>query len=133
MPGNILKNAIETLLLPTLMQNAADLVTYARGYDSVDVLAVYGQKLLKTHDQFGGIRMEWTDLDFIIVAADLHFGDGVPLTPARGDLVYTTVAAGVQVYEVLPFGNDPPWRWSDPYNLMYRIHTKHIDTEQFYR
>ncbi len=131
--ANILKNAIETLLLPQLMENAADLVTYVRGTQSVDVKAVYGQKLLKTHDQFGGVRLEWTDLDFIIVAADLHFEDGILLTPKRRDLVYTTVADTVQAYEVMPFGNDPPWRWSDPYNLMYRIHTKHVDTEQFLR
>lgn len=130
--ANILKNAIETLLLPQLMANAADLVTYARLTQTVDVLAVYGQKLLKTHDQFGGIKMEWTDLDFIIEASTLHFGDGILITPTRGDLITTVVASEHQTYEVLPFGNDPPWRWSDPYNLMYRIHTKHIDTDQFY-
>lgn len=130
--ANMLKDAIENVLLPTLMQNAADLVVYARGLDSVEVPAVYGQKLLKTHDEFGHIRMEWTDLDFIIPASQLHFSDGILITPTRGDFIYTTVAGQVQVYEVLPFGNDPPWRWSDPFTLMYRIHTKHIDTETAY-
>ena len=96
------------------------------GRSCVDVMATYGQKLMRTHDQLEGVRIEWTDLDFIIVAADLHFSDGLLITPKRGHQIYITVANTVQIYEVLPFGNDPPWRWSDAYNLMYRIHTKHM-------
>ena len=105
-------------------------IVYARGYDSVDVQATLGNKLLKLDDGFGGIRMEWTDLDLLIPAADLTFAyGGDPITPERGDLVYLTQGHQVQVYEVFPFGNEPPWRWADPHQSMYRIHAKWINTE----
>ena len=128
--GDMIQDAIVNYLVPTLKEYASQEVVYVRGTQSVTVSATFGQKLLKTHDQFGGIRMEWTDLDFIIIASELHFEDGILITPTRGDLVYVTVVSEMQAYEVLPFGNEPCWRWSDPYNLQYRIHTKHVDTEQ---
>lgn len=113
-------------LTQQLKAYASQTVTYARGYDSVDVQATFGNKLLKLDDGFGGIRMEWTDIDFLIPAADLDFGDGM-LTPTRGDLVHVTIGSQVQTFEVLPIGNEPAWRWSDPHQSMYRIHTKWID------
>ena len=114
-----------------LKANASQTVTSARGYSSVDLPATYGMKLLKLDDGFGGIRLEWTDMDFGISAADLVL-DGEQVEPARGDLIYIQAPTGVEIFEVFPFGNEPPWRWSDPHRNRYRIHTKHIDTEQFY-
>jgi len=128
--ADIIKDA--TLILSEILKDfASQTVTYARGYDSVDVPATFGAKLLKTHDQFGGVRMEWTDLDFIIPSAELKFGTEL-ITPERDDLIYVSQGGQVQVYEVRPFGAEPPWRWSDPYLVNYRIHTKLIDTEDVY-
>jgi len=105
---------------------ASQEVTYARGYEAVAVPATLGKKLLKLDDGFGGIRMQWTDMDFLIPAALLVLS-GAPTTPQRGDLIYLPVAYDVETYEVLAFGNDPPWRWCDPGQTMLRIHTKRID------
>ncbi len=112
---------------------AAQPITYSRGAESVDLLASYGAKLLKIDDGAGGIRMEWTDMDFVIPAADFHFPYGDTIEPQRGDLVHMTIEGQVQSFEVLPFGSEPCWRWCDPYHVNIRVHTKHIDTEQFYR
>lgn len=111
-----------------LIENASEPVTYARGYDFVDIRAAFGRKLLKLDDNAGGIRMEWTDMDFLIRASDLLI-NGVPITPMRGDKIFAVIGEQAQAFEVLPYGNDPPWRWADPYQSMYRIHTKHVDTE----
>ncbi len=127
--ADIIKNAIKNFLMPTLKAFASQEVIYTRGDQSVTVAATYGQKLLRAHDQFGAIRIEWTDLDFIIDASDLHFEDEVLITPQRGDQIFVAVDSGdIQVYEVLPFGNDPPWRWSGTNDLLYRIHTKNVRT-----
>lgn len=128
--ADIIKDAIQNFLMPALKAYASNPVVYVRGSQSVEVQATYGQKLLRTHEQFGAVKIEWTDLDFIIAADDLHFDDGVLIAPRRGDYVLLTVRNALQKYEVLPFGNDPPWRWSDPHSLMYRIHTKLIDVQQ---
>jgi len=34
------------------------------------------------------------------------------------------------IYEVMAPGNEPPWRYSDPYRRTLRIHTKLIGAEQ---
>ncbi len=127
--GDILKDGL-AFLTAQLKANASQTVTYARGLSSVDVQATFGKKLLKLDDGLGGIRMEWTDMDFLIPAADLKFGSN-PITPERGDLIYLTEPYDVQVFEVMPYGSDPAWMWSDPHQSMYRIHAKFIDDEPY--
>lgn len=130
MAGDILKDGL-AWLTRQLSTYAAETVTYTRGYDSVDVPAVFGKKLLKIDDGMGGIRVEWTDMDFLIPADSLRFG-GDLVTPQRGDLIHITAPYDVQTFEVLPFGSEPAWRWSDPHQSMYRIHTKRINLAAFY-
>jgi hypothetical protein len=116
-----------------LKANASQPVTYSRGAQSVDLMSSYGAKLLKIDDGMGGIRIEWTDQDFKFLGADFHFVYGDTIEPQRGDLVKATIDGQVETFEVLPFGTEPCWRWCDPYHVNIRVHTKHIDTEQFYR
>ena len=132
MAGNMLKDGL-AWLTDQLIEHASEPITYARGYDSVETRATFGRKLLKLDDGQGGFRIEWTDMDFLIRAdAAFTFGSGI-ITPQRGDIVWIAVATGLESFEVFPFGhNEPPWRWSDPHQSMYRIHTKHIDMGQFY-
>ncbi len=123
-----------TVLANLLKQYASQLVTYARGYDAVDIQACFGKKLLKLDDGFGGIRMEWTELDIIIPdVSDFHFGDGIMIIPERGDLIYITRAPyDVQTFEAVPYDNrEPVWHWCDPYQTSLRIHTKEIDVEPY--
>jgi hypothetical protein len=105
------------------------LVTYARDEDFVELRAVLGRKLLKLSDGDGGVRMEWTDMDFLIDTTDLVLG-GSEATPQRGDLVYLPLADTVEVFEVSPPDpTEPCWRWCDPFRYKRRIHAKHVDTE----
>ena len=127
--SNVLKNGL-AWLTGQLRSHASETVTYARGYDSVDVPAVFGRKLLRIADETG-IRVEWTDMDFLIAAEDLAI-DGERLEPQRGDIVHIDMPYDTQSFEVMPFGSEPAWHWADPHQTMYRIHAKHIDTEQFY-
>jgi hypothetical protein len=110
--------------------HASQRVTYLVGNDAIEVSATLGPKLLKLDDGLGGVRMEWTDMDFLIPAVDLVL-DGQPITPARGHKVLVTAGESVETYEVLPYGSEPAWRWADPHQSMFRIHGKNIDDEPY--
>lgn len=111
-----------------LQAHASQPVVYQRGNAKVALCATFGRKLLKLDDGEGGIRMEWTDRDFLIPAASLVIGGGAVL-PKRGDLVRVAAGAEVLVYEVGAPGGEPPWTWSDPFRRMLRIHAKQVGTE----
>jgi hypothetical protein len=49
--------------------------------------------------------------------------------PERGDVIRETQATRTFVYEVMAPGKEPPWRWSDVYRKLLRIHTKQIGVE----
>lgn len=66
------------------------------------------------------------DVDFMISDADLRTA-GNPVEPRADDRVYCSRDGVTHVYEVLPRGNEKPWRWSDPQRTIRRIHTRHID------
>jgi len=58
--------------------------------------------------------------DFLILA------DELATEPQPGDVI----AADGRKFEVLPLGADVKgWRWSDPYRMTYRIHTKDIGAD----
>ena len=127
--ANMLKTGL-AFLTEQLLTHAADPITYARGFDSVDIDAMYDRKLLKVSDLSGGLRIEFTDMSFKIRAADLVLS-GCLKTPERGDLIHVPVNENVETFEVLPFGDEPCWRWLDPFHYGLIVHTKHVDTEQW--
>lgn len=112
-------------LADQLKQHASRQVVYRRGVQQTSVQATIGRTLLKLEDGYGGVRMEWTDRDFLIQAADLVLGSSVA-TPARGDQIRESVGLNTSVYEVMAYGGEPPWRFSDPFGTVLRIHTKFI-------
>ena len=114
-------------LADQLKTHASRQVVYQRGPQQVAVQATIGRTLLKLDDDYGGIRMEWTDRDFLIQAADLVLG-AETITPERGDLVKETVGPLMTTYEVAAYGGEPPWRTSDPFGVVLRIHTKRIES-----
>lgn len=117
-------------LTSTMIAHASQPIVYARGTDSVETRATFGSKLLKLDDGQGGVRMEWTDMDFLIPADGFEFG-GTAIEPQRGDVVYLIAGDAVQQFEVVPYGSDPAWRWADPHQSMLRIHAKHIGEEPY--
>ena len=105
-------------------------VVYRRGTDEKEVQATVGKTEFEQVDDVGGAglihRVE--SRDFLVRTAELDLGAG-PILPRAGDQVRETVGTSVFVYEVNAPGGQPPWRYSDPYRRVLRIHTKHIGTE----
>ena len=108
-------------LADKLREHVARQVMYRRGADEIPVSATIGRTLMKLADGEGGVRMEWTDRDFLI-RADLLVIAGNRITPERGDRL---IDDG-KVHEVMAPGGEPPWRVSDPFGVMLRIHTKFV-------
>ena len=115
-------------LADQLKTHASRQVVYRRGALQVAVQATVGRTLLKLDDGYGGVRMEWTDRDFLVHASDLVLG-GSQTLPERGDLIREMQGGKTFVYEVLAPGKEPAWRWSDPFRKVLRIHTKLVGVE----
>jgi len=120
---NLLKTGA-SWLAEQLQENASEAVIYRRGSDSVPVQATLGSQLLRSTDRQGFTKMERTERDFIIRAADLILS-GQLVKPQRGDIVDILDPDGsTDRFEVVPYGQDAPYRFSDPHQLMFRIHAK---------
>lgn len=115
-------------LAEKLKRHASRPVVYRRASDEVTVPAIIGRTLLKLDDGYGGVRMEWTDRDFLIAADDLILG-GRRTLPKRGDQILETRDGKTRGYEVLAPAGEPEWRWSDPHRKLLRIHTKDVGEE----
>lgn len=118
--GDLFEEGLEWLA-EELKAFASKSVMYRRGNDEVALQAVVGRTLLKLDDGFGGVRMVWTDRDYLIEANDLMI-NGSTVLPRRGD----RIVADDGTYEVLAPGGEPEWRWSDPCHRILRIHTKKV-------
>lgn len=102
-------------------------ITYHRGNDSIPITTSwFGGQLFRVISE-GNSRVEWSDRDFMIPVEDLIFSN-VRVTPQRGDwLTVTTIdPTGEERYEVAAPEGERPWRFSDPQNRLYRIHTKRM-------
>ncbi len=103
------------------------MVTYQRGGDSVDLLATIGRTEFEQADDFGVIH-KIESRDYLVLTTDLVLA-GAQTLPRAGDRIRETDGAKTFVYEVMAPGNEPPFRYSDPYRRTLRIHTKHVATE----
>jgi len=108
-------------------QHMTRTVVYQRGGSSVEVAATLGATTFEQADAFG-IVQKIESRDFLIRTSDLVL-DGALTLPKAGDRIRDTNGDQVFVYEVMAPGNEPPFRFSDPYRKALRIHTKHIATE----
>ena len=111
-------------------QHMTRTVVYRRGVDDKEVQATIGKTEFEQADDSGLIHRT-ESRDFLVRTADLDVGAGLIL-PRAGDQVRETVGTvggSVFVYEVNAPGGQPPFRYSDPYRRVLRIHTKHIATE----
>lgn len=102
-------------------------VSYARGASTVAVQATVGRTEFEQADEYGIVH-KTESRDYLIRTADLVL-DGQAAMPKRGDQIRETDGTTTVVYEVLSPGDEPVFRYSDPYRKALRIHTKHIATE----
>lgn len=108
-------------------RHLSHLVTYRRGSDEVTLPATVGKTVFEQAD-LSGLIQRIESRDFLLRAEDLMLG-GQATTPRSGDQVREPQATAVHVYEVMAPGNEPPFRYSDPFRRTLRVHTKHIATE----
>lgn len=102
-------------------------VSYARGSSTIELLATIGRTEFEQADDFGIVH-KVESRDYLIRTTDLLL-DGQATLPKRGDQIREIDSATTSIYEVLSPGNEPVFRYSDPYRKALRIHTKHIATE----
>ncbi|MEZ6097165.1 MAG: hypothetical protein R3C03_23570 [Pirellulaceae bacterium] len=107
-------------------QHATKAVVYRRGNKTVSVLATIGRTVFEQDDGAGsiirGVR------DYLIDTADPIL-NGQPVLPEKGDRVEESSEGRRFIFEVMPIGKEPHWRYSDPYRTTLRIHTKLIETK----
>ena len=100
-------------------------VTYWRGPLSCQLQATIGRMLLKTTDRLGETKTELTDRDFTFKAADLII-DSMQTEPMDGDMIEVEFPEATRQFTVMPFGNEPSWRYADEQGeTTIRVHTKH--------
>ncbi len=109
-----------------LQANAAVPAYFVRGSNFVLINKVtLGNQLLKTTDNQGNVKTERTEKDFIVAANLLTFDLGLTFVlPQRGDYWLLDLGAGLKRYDVMPVGNEAPWRYADPFETLVRMHTK---------
>lgn len=107
--------------------HASRTVAYVRGVESVEISASIGKTVFRL-DKGYGVTERIEARDYLMLAADLVLG-GAAALPKAGDKIREAEGGKTFIYEVMAPGNEPCWRWSDPYRRTLRIHAKHVDTE----
>ena len=104
--------------VPVIYERAGDTEAETRRFQ---VMAALGRPGAEAETSVESLRIDTDDIDFLIAAADLAL-DGVPFEPGRDDRIILAANGQTHVYDLLPRGGDPPWRWSDPQKTTRRIH-----------
>ena len=108
-------------------EHCSKAVTYHRGGDSVQVQATIGRTEFEVQTEHGVIE-KYESRDFLVLAEDLVLSSQQTV-PQDGDRIKEAIGGDTLVFEVMAPGEEPPWRYSDPYHKTLRIHTKQVDTE----
>lgn len=112
-------------LVGQLQNHVSQSVVYSRGSDSVTLNATIGKTDRETFDDHGfGVKSQVRD--FLLKAEELILNNQ-KVIPRRGDRITQTLGTQSHVYEVVETGGDKHYRPSDPYGVMYRIHTQLMD------
>jgi len=110
-----------------LTQHASRMVTYQRDELSVELSATIDKSEYE-QDDGEGIVTRAQVRDFLINTKDL-LSSVIGTWPRRGDRIIETDGEITFVYELMSIGNEPPWRYSDPFRIKLRIHTKLVSQE----
>ena len=92
---------------------AGEVIYRRAGQPEKVVRATFGKTDYEVVDDYGA-TIQTHVIDFLILAGELEF------QPRAGDVI----VADNSKYEVMSLPGQGPWRWSDPYKVTYRIHTK---------
>jgi len=101
---------------------------YRRGEEfALPCSGIVGQTTQQTVTE-AGIVSAGQLRDFLIGVEELAF-EGDLVIPQAGDRICRLDVEGLPVFEVLPDGDDV-YRFSDPLETQYRIHTKGIGADE---
>ena len=114
-------------LATKLTKHASRTVVYRRGELGVELVATIGRSMYDQDDGEGIITRSQVR-DFLI-DTNLLLLSIIGSLPRRGDQVIEIDGDKTFIFEVMSLGGDPPWRYSDPFRLKLRIHTKQIDSQ----
>ena len=101
-------------------------VTYRRGADETTLNATIGQAEYESSDEYG-IAVKTVAMDFLVRVEDLRLA-GLAVVPLPGDQIRLARDGKTLVFEVMSLPGQGHWRWSDPYRITMRIHTKEVGT-----
>ena len=122
---DILRNG-QAWLAGKLTQHASRQVVYRRDELGVELSATIAKSLYEQDDGEGIITRAQVR-DFLIDTDSLLLSI-IGTLPRRGDRTVEIDGDTTFVFEVMSIGSDPPWRYSDPFRIKLRIHTKQVDT-----
>ena len=123
--SDLLKNGQEWLA-SKLTQHASRQVVYRRGELGVTLQATIGRSMYDQDDGEGIVTRSQVR-DFLIDTYAL-LSSIIGTLPRRGDTIVEIDGEHTFIFEVMALGGDPPWRYSDPFRLKLRIHTKQIES-----
>ena len=112
-------------LAQQLSAHAARQVVYRRGELGVELTAVIGKSSYQQDDGHGVLTRAHVR-DYLIDTNALLLSI-IGSLPRPGDRIVEIDAQQSYIFEVMPLGGEPHWRFSDPFRLKIRIHTKQID------
>jgi hypothetical protein len=107
-----------------LKDHASKKIIYRREATEAELSATIG-KSEYDQDDGEGIVTRSQVRDFLINTSDL-LESAIGSLPRRGDSIVEVVGTKVFEFEVMSLGNEPPWRYSDPFRFKLRIHTKQV-------
>lgn len=114
---------------------------YIRGAAGVDVIYKRGPLAiplravkLRNVDEYGieeeTAAHQSSAQDFGIAVADLVAPNGLPITPAAGDIIEEPIRGKLNLWELAPPGDAPHRQYSDSGETQYRLHANLIGTPQ---
>lgn len=114
-------------LADQITTHASRSVVYRRGELGVELVATVAKSHYQQDDGSGVITRSQVR-DFLIDTQSLLLSI-IGSLPRRGDKIVEIDGDQTFVFEVMALGGEPPWRYSDPFRLKLRIHTKQIETQ----
>lgn len=97
-------------------------VSYAAPLGTISVGAWLGSTPYEQTNE-DGVVYRSESKDFIIPASSLTF-DGSSYQPRAGDRIVHEASGTRYLYEVMSLGDEPPFRYCDPFKTLLRVHTK---------
>jgi len=113
-------------LAEQLTKHASRNIVYQRDEISVELTATIGMSRYEQDDGEGVITRAQVR-DYLIDTRSL-IQSAIGTLPRRGDRILEQNGDTTFVFETMSIGSDPPWRYSDPFRVKLRIHTKQVET-----